>query len=360
MFRYRVAIVVSVVVLVTALVGSVATAQGPQEAHAVVTALGWGPASGDDGRVFEVAAWKDLQENRLTAGQSITTALGGTAALMLPGYDTVLHLGDRSSRSELKFIKIPALARHVPLGLALVQGRMLVVQKPGDGQWLLVALGPESAPGYVLSREGTFLIEAGEQEVTVAVSQGEVVYFSGHPGQVLVDNQGRLIAPGGMAIPVGQRFSTKTPEALVADAISVSQSTAQMRETLYAFGLKKGEQWVERAEEGDLIPALGKIRGVARVFSADIGGQDLFDQPRSTVMVSTPRVAVVLTGTALGVSSAGNVGLALATSRNPGNAVVGQRLMRTRIIGNPGTAAGIRFNPQSLQLISLAGTKPRR
>jgi hypothetical protein len=128
-----------------------------------------------------------------------------------------------------------------------------------------------------------------------------------------------------------------------------------MKQVLYEFALTKGNQWIEKAEQGDLIPARRAVRGVARVLAEQVGvARSAFDQPRSPVVVATPRVSLAPVSASFRPAPVTqNLALSLAQSRVPTEAVVGQRLLRTRIIGNPGTVGGIRANPRVEQLVRL-------
>ena len=351
--------VTGLVFLLTAPLCSVLWAQQIEGPHAVVTALtGGGAFRGVGGPAFPDTDWDYYAfDYVLQPGETIVTADDGAAVLMLPGYETVIHLGDGQSRSELALAEASGLDSGVPLGLTLTAGHALIVRKPSDQRWLLFAGRSAAAEAYVLSRGASFVARADADEVTFSVSHGEVVYFSGPPAQRLIDEAGELIDRTGVVIPAGQRVSAGAPAQAVPDAESVPQAINRLNDGLYAFGLQKGRQWVEQAEQGDLIPAKGAVRGAARVFAAEVGvPRATFDQPRSVAVVTTPRVVTAPTRTALVAAPVvQNVGISLIQSRIPTSVIVGQRLLRTRIIGNPGTSGGVRANPQAQQLIRLPG-----
>jgi len=347
------------IVLLTATLCSLAVAQEVQGPHAVVTALtGGGATRGPGGPAFPVTEWGyETYDYVLRPGETIVTAEDGTAVLMLPGYETVVHLGDGSGSSQLILEEVPALERGVPIGLTVERGPALIVRKPGDRRWLLVACRSGATQGYVLSRGASFVARVGADALTFSVSQGEAVYFAGPPAGRLIDEAGELIDRAGVVIAPGQRLSVEAPAQPTPDTASVPRALNRMNEGLYAFGLTKGEQWVERAEQGDLIPARGPIRGVPRALAEQVGvPRATFDQPRSVAVVSTPRVVTAPVSVAVRPTPVvENVGISLIQSRVPTSVVVGQRLLRTRIIGNPGTTGGVRANPQAEQLILLPG-----
>ena len=347
------------IVLLTATLCSLAVAQEVQGPHAVVTALtGGGAMRGPGGPPFPVTEWDYYTYDYvLRPGETIITAEDGTAVLMLPGYETVVHLGDGSGSSQLTLEEVPALEGGVPIGLTLERGPALIVRRPSDRRWLLVACRVGPTQGYVLSRGASFVARAGADGLTFSVSQGEAVYFAGPPARRLIDEAGELLDRAGVGIAPGQRLSVEAPAQPAPDTESVPQALNRMNQGLYVFGLTKGEQWVERAEQGDLIPARGPVRGVPRALAGEIGvPRATFDQPRSVAVVTTPRVATAPVGVAVRPAPVvENLGISLIQSRVPTSVVVGQRLLRTRIIGNPGTAGGVRANPQAEQLILLPG-----
>ena len=337
---------------------AVAGAQEVEGPHAVVTALGGGGAThGADGKAFPTGKWSYYEPDHVVMPGSdpVVTAEDGTAVLTLPGYDTIIHLGDGRGRSELSLNTSRAMQREIPLALDLVSGQALIVCKPDDRRWLLMVCHNEATEGYALSRGASYVARADDDGFTFAVSHGEVRYFGGRVGARLFDNRSELIGREGMIIPAGQSLSTRAPEDLRADADAVPQALNQMNDTVYAFAQTKGTQWIERAEQGDLIPARQASRGVAHVFAEQVGvGRSAFDQPRSPVVVTTPRVTLApMTTSFRAATVTQNFALSLAQSTTPTEAVVGQRLLRTRIIGNPGTDGGFRANPQLEQLIRL-------
>jgi len=361
MFVRQISVMIRAGVLTTAVVCSVATAQNTQDSYAVVTALGGGGAKRVGGEAFLATKWRSGHEPVLNVGVPLVTVADGTAVLLLPGHETVVHLGGGEGETELTLDDVPALAGQVPIGLSLASGRALIVQDPGYPEWLLVAWQTGGSQGYALARGAMVVVEIVANDVTVAVSQGTVVFFPGLPGAELVDDRGRLLDGTGVTISPGQRRSMTAPATPVPDTDSVPLAAQGLGATVYAFGLTKGEQWVKLAEEGDFVPAGGAaVRGVTRALSEEVGvPPPTFDQARPPTIVSSTRVTIAPTTASFRAGMTGNVALSFATSRNPGDAVFGQRLLRTRIIGNPGTTGGIRFNPDAEPLIRLAGTPAR-
>ncbi len=334
-----------------------AAAQQDEEPHVVVTALGGGGAThGPDGRPFPAGEWNYYQDDyALRPGaEPVLTAADGTAVLTMPGYETTLLLGNKQGPSELEISQWAARGRELPLAATLLRGEALVVRKPDDRRWLVIAVRYGGVEGYVRARGATFVVRADDDGVFFAVAQGEVLFFPGSPTDRADDREVRT----GEFIPPGQRLlASKRPSTLTADAESVPRALSRLGDTVHNFALAKGTQWIERAEQGDLIPARRAVRGVARVFAEEVGvGRATFDQPRSPVVVTAP--AANLAPMNVGLRPAPvtqNLALSLAQSTVPTEAVVGQRLLRTRIIGNPGTSGGILANPRVEQLVRLPG-----
>ena len=140
MFRRKESGVLGAVVLLAVGAGTVVRAQvraqeTAEPPSAIVTALAGGGATRDDGVAIPVT-WntaEEFQNAHLKAWQSVVTAADGMAVLRLSGYDTVLHLGDGATPSELKLENLPASTGQEPIGLSLPRGRVLVVQKSGAG-----------------------------------------------------------------------------------------------------------------------------------------------------------------------------------------------------------------------------------
>ncbi|HUU83094.1 MAG TPA: hypothetical protein VM243_06270, partial [Phycisphaerae bacterium] len=211
--------------------------------------------------------------------------------------------------------------------------------------------------GYILSRGASYAVEVTSRDVILAVSSGEALYFDGPPPADLIDENGEPTPPDAMAAGAGRRLLPMRQPGPVADTNMIPTAISRMDRTLYAFALDKGAQWVERAEQGDLTPARGASRGAQRLFAGEVGvPRTTFDQPRSQTVAAAPRVTTTPLRTVTPTQPiVQNTATRLIQSHVPTSVVVGSRLRRSRIVGNPGTTGGVVVNPQLEELIRLPG-----
>ncbi|MHC5112543.1 MAG: hypothetical protein ACYTHJ_22005, partial [Planctomycetota bacterium] len=122
-------------------------------------------------------------------------------------------------------------------------------------------------------------------------------------------------------------------------------------DALYALGIRAGETWVERAEQGDFTPVrLAASAPTSVLPQGGLGPQYAFDQARANIVASLPtslRTPVRTQGA--------NPARALLQSSRPTEVVIGSRLARTRIIR--GRNGGIGVNPSVDPLFRLAGRR---
>jgi hypothetical protein len=131
-----------------------------------------------------------------------------------------------------------------------------------------------------------------------------------------------------------------------------AQETKSANDDKAATVVKLADEWLGLAAACDLIPAKapGQPGGMLPSLPSSAVTPPQVSQvnlPPGAGPVITPQSQVSLTQS-------------LLTSQNPASAVVGSRLERTRIVGNPGTTnvgAGIRFNPFARVTLHLPGTR---
>ena len=107
--------------------------------------------------------------------------------------------------------------------------------------------------------------------------------------------------------------------------------------------IKLARGWIDFAVRGDIVPTsrgAGATRGPTMLVAVTA-----VTEPQVLAAVTSPSAAAPVTTPTGAVSQT----QALLTSGNPASVVVGARLERTRIVGNPGTtggSTGVRFNTQ--------------
>ena len=327
----------------------------PQAPYAVVTAVtGGGATRGPGGPAFP-AEWNfDSDDHVVRPGQSVVTAADGSAVVMVPEYETAIHVGGDGRPAEFRVTAIEQNEHQAPLALHVAAGRAMVVRKSFDRRWLAVGFGGAGGEGYIASRGATFTVEALADGVSVYVSQGEALRFGGAiPVRLAGPANAALLDAAGAVVAPGERWSSVEAAAPGEAPGVVPEGADLMGRDLFEFGLTKGAHWVKQAEEGDLTPERGDVPGVADAFAEQVGvGRPTFDQPSGGLVIVSPRTTVLTTTPVVGVTQ--NTATALIEQRTPTSVVVGQRFRRSRIIGSPGTSL-IRFNPQSERLIRLPG-----
>jgi hypothetical protein len=336
-------------------------AQDIESPHAVITALtGDGATRGPDGPAFPgtwVPFGEQAEAHIVFPDDSVNTPSAGSAVMMLVGYDTIVHIGTDATPAAVTLLDrqigqntdADEAGPELPLGLNVTAGRILVVRRAQDLQWFLTAAGDDA---YLVSRGCSFEMDVKGSNVSVSVASGEAYFYIDKLPQEIVDQAGNLIKEG-MPVQPGKSMSADT--AAAGDLSSFAGAANRLSGDLYAFGLSKGSEWIAVAEEGDFTPTRGEGQGAGGFFVGELGVPQLtFDQARATV-VTTPRVAISRTGLSNVVVAGGGLPLSLqlATRTNPASAVVGQRLLRTRIVGIPGSFGGVRANPQTGVTIRL-------
>jgi len=337
------------VVLLAAALTSAAHAQSDRPV-AYITVLTGDGTTRDDGTPVPTGdtAFSD-ESHGLRPGDGVRTTDSDSAVVALPDFGTVVHLGPAS---ELRIDRALQLENALPAALTLLKGQAQVVQRPSEARWMLLAAAHEERRAYTLSKGASLVVRVEADEIRFTVTVGEAQFFSGAiPDGAVLDASGRPAGGWGVPIPEGHTLSTKNPAQTLPEADAARSAGERLSSDCFRFALRKSAQWVERAEQGDFTPVRGPARGAAQFFAAGLTAEFAFDQPRSQVVAPAPRAPA----TAITTPQV-NQARALIESGIPTSVVVGQRLRRSRIIGNPGTTGGqIRFNPSAEQLIRLPG-----
>ena len=194
-------------------------------------------------------------------------------------------------------------------------------------------------PLLVTTSRGWAQLAGGTLHVVVA--EGSVKFRLGVGAAVLFDGP----------LPDGDPNAAKGGKPLSADAAARAQAgklISQLNQHRI-LGLAPAA-WLVRAEGGDFVPT-----AVVGVSAADIAasfgsGRKPVDQAGQVQSVSVAPVTVSVTASGMSQQVQSLLG-----STDPASVVVGARLLRTRIVGNPGGAAGsgIRFNLQSRGLLEF-------
>ncbi|MEP0845061.1 MAG: hypothetical protein HRF43_20350, partial [Phycisphaerae bacterium] len=141
------------------------------------------------------------------------------------------------------------------------------------------------------------------------------------------------------APPADSPAGAQGGQALTADPAFAEKARAMISALNAAGAAGRALGWIGRAESGDLAPTERFTRPSSSAYLVRTTG------------VVTPRTASVATPSQLAApptAGAFSQTQALLASQNPASVVVGARLERTRIVGNPGTTGGgIRFNAQA-------------
>jgi len=350
----------ALVILVAGLSVSVVVAQTDDGSPvAYVTAVGGeGATRGSNGAAFpNKQEYFNDSNSGLSVGERVITGERGTAVLFFPEYQIVAHL---SGGTELQVLGAPGLRNDIRVSLNVVRGRSRILRSSTDKRWLLIRGGTAAQVGYTLSQGGTLAVEVGAADVSFAVTAGRAIFFNAKvPGGALIGADRAPVDAAGTELLAGQRISSLAPLGPVdirqEDEMS-RLAFANMNRDLFSFAVEQSGQWVESAEKGDFTPVRPEAAGAAQAFNVQVGlERQSFDQPRQAVTTPITRATV----STLQVQA--NVAQRLLGSGIPSSVVVGQRIRRSRIIGNPGTAGTgqLRFNPFAEQLIRLAG-RPRR
>ena len=308
-----------------------------------------GPAYSDDAGKFREST------HGVRVGERVVTGPIGSAVVYLSAYGIVIHIGPDT---EVSFAAMTGLSNEVPVVVRVFRGRAQAVRKAADKAWFLFAGGSGTSGGYTLSKGASQIVEVDAESMSVTSTGGEVLFFEGSPpGGALIGDDGEPIDRTGVLVGQGQRVSQRVPE-VKPEPATADAAWGRVLGDMYAFAVHQSGQWVEQAEQGDFTPVRSQPSGAARDLGVQVGEtRQSFDQPRTTVTtpISNVTVSAVTTGQV-------NTARALLGSQIPSSVLIGQRIRRSRIIGNPGTTGSgqIRFNPSAEQLLLLSGGSGRR
>ncbi len=192
--------------------------------------------------------------------------------------------------------------------------------------------------GWALLERGTLVATVAGKKVSFALAAGKARSFDGKLGADVDPAK----APDGKALE---------PQA---DAL---EAAGKLRRRLNgAMALAATAAWLGRAERGDLIPMPKRPEAMAPAVAALAVEAAPVDQPPQVSPVTVGETTSPVTG-GLGAT---NQAQSLLASGDPASVIVGARLERTRIVGNPGTAAagtGMTYNKQARGPLTLTSKK---
>lgn len=275
--------------------------------------------------------------------ESMVTPPGGEAWLALRERRGVVQLKEGARAG---FVPVDVDDQPVSLEIILERGQATVMTRSSDDRWLVVAVGEGGRSGYALLRGGSVAVDARGPEVTFTARSGEVrVYRGAAPERGPLDAAGAPVAAADAALSAGESVVLGT----LARSPAALPDIAPVQ-GLYALGLRQADRWVGDAEQGDFTPQRVEARGGGGTFLAQTSTAFSFDQARAPVAVTARAATPIVTN----VRS--NPAQELLESRVPTSVVVGQRFLRTRIVGNPGTGGSVlSANPFADRLIILGG-----
>ncbi len=303
----------------------------------VTEVLGAGATRGVDGPPLDLAARQVYtDEFAISPGEQVATlpAVEGSsgrsgATLFFPEAGVVVRCD-----ADTVLTVLPAGPLGVAAAVAVQRGSATIVGRASSPAWFVVVSGSQDDGDWVLARGATLQVEPGG---SIALHSGEGHLSAGPvPQGPLVDDEGRPAA----SAPIEE------------DIPAAVDAWRRLGVDSYTAGISRGAEWIARAEKGDFTPVRESARASAQFFGQRVGGQEsAFDQPRTTAVATTPRVAIGILRTPVV-----NPATPLLESGVPTSVVAGQRFRRTRIIGNPGTSAQqIRVNPFLDPALTLSG-----
>ncbi len=269
----------------------------------------------------------------------VTPASGGVW-LALREKRGVVQLGGETTA---RFLSVDADGQPVSMQMVVERGRATLMTRSSDARRLVVVAG-DPATGYALVSGGSLTVDAGANLVTLSARSGDVLVYKG-----ALPEAGALTADGAPAVAavltLAPGESVNLADLARSPAVAASDADGA---GLYAMGLRKADQWVAKAEQGDFTPQRVEARGGSGTFLEQASTGFSFDQARPPVAVTTRANTFVVSNVRV------NPAEALVGSRVPTSVVVGARFLRTRIIGNPGTGeSSLSANPFAGRLIVL-------
>lgn len=260
-------------------------------------------------------------------------------------------------------------------GARIEPGDMIITLPTGR-----VALYLTTAPTGPAAAEATIYLEGGS-EITLGAEKGPerlihiakgtaVVSYNARKGAMILATTSAWVrlARGSIRVEIDKagaasfslaqgkadRFEGPVPEKGLATMpggkplLAKGQHPASKKLT-YELSMQRillaSGRWIEKAEIGDLVPRVTPEMPTPSLPGLGIPSVSAVTQPPQVTSVTSP---VVSTGQPLTPTL--SQAESLLASKSPASVVVGARLGRTRIVGNPGTAGGqtgVRFNPEA-------------
>lgn len=253
----------------------------------------------------------------VTAGQTAETAAGELAAVYLAreGVELAIYM---ESDSVVEVQPQEDARPHLR-----VQKGAIVVQYASSGPLIL-----STAVAWVRLEAGKGMIRAGLGDAgpTFTLANGRATRFDG-------------------AVPAGDVSAAGGGEALTVRPESKANIVKLLNRLVEARVLAEPDQWLKLAEAGDFVPS-------RQWASPALGIPPEYRVSTAVTQVVSAAAAVTAPPTVIPSAVTPTVTQAqtLLASQNPASVVVGARLERTRIVGNPGAAggvSGVRFNTQA-------------
>lgn len=237
------------------------------------------------------------------------------------------------------------------LGLYLDAGTTLALGPAGDdrrrmkitsGKVVINFISRDNRPLIVSLPGGWLRLEFGLAVLAVSESGAQVTLAKGLAARFEGD------------VPEGDPLAARDGEPLAETAAAGKEASALI-ERLTRAGLSDApSDWLAKAESGDLIPTPQPGQPAQQVAASFSAGKPV-DQPVGV------NASTLVTGTSVSANVTSPIvtqAQSFLVSQNPATVLVGARLERARIIGNPGTTgvnSGIRFNPQVRGPLGLIG-----
>lgn len=270
----------------------------------------------------------------------VTPSAGGVWLTLREKRGVVQLMGDSSA----SFLPLEVDEQSISLRFVMERGRATVMSRSSDNRPMVVVAGGGETGGWALVRGGSVTVDVSASDVTLSARSGEVLVYKGVvPDVSPLNADGTPVNPPALTLAPGESISFADMAKGPAVAVAESEGTG-----LYAMALRKADFWVAKAEQGDFTPQRVEARGGGGTFLEQTSTGFSFDQARPPVAVVTRTNTVIVTNIRV------NPAEALVASRVPTSVVVGQRFLRTRIIGNPGSGdSSLSANPFAGRLIVL-------
>jgi hypothetical protein len=264
----------------------------------------------------------------VTDGSKLSTSPANRVAVYLaagrgPDAEVGLYIEPESA------LGVVASTPAIPWHLSVEKGSLLVrfTARVDTRVPLIVS----TAAGWARVQPGSMVwVNAAAGAPRFRLVEGAATQFDGQ-----VPQQNTATMPGG--------------QVLAPQADSRGAAMALVKRLLQARTAEAGAAWIKYASQGELVP---------QPKGATVSARS--EHVRVTA-VTPPAVAPSTTSTlpiSATVTPAMTQAQLLLSSQSPASVLVGARLERTRIVGNPGTAgtsSGLRFNPEVRGPLDLGG-----